>query len=169
MARHILAVVVAIIALGSSSGAFAASANSASTAGASIATVIAPITLVHTADASINFGRFTVGSGGGKVSVSPASLGTTTGDVTFVPGSTVSADQFSVTGEPGRSFGIGTPDGSITNGTKTIPFSTGAASLSGTINPTGGATFSIGAILTLSGTEPTGTYSGSYTVTVGYQ
>ncbi len=167
MKKYYSAMVAIVAVLGGSSAAFAASGNSASASGVALATVVAPITLTHTASASLNFGKFTVAAAGGTVVVTTAGVGSRTSDVNFTPGSTTSADQFAVTGDPSRAFSIATTSGTIAAGPKTIAFTTSTAG-SGTLDATGNATFSVGGTLTLVGTETAANYSGSYTATVTY-
>ena len=148
-------------------GAAMAASTSATDSGSANAIVVAPITLTHTGGAALNFGKFTVGTGG-SVSVSTVGVGTAGGSVTFVSGSAPTADTFSVTGDPSRSFVISTSGGTISAGSTAINFTTNPSSAGATLDTTGAASFSVGGILTLAGTEPGGSYAGSYSATVSY-
>lgn len=158
-------VLAAAIAALSATPAFAAG-ETATAQGTATATVIAPITLTHTAGAAINFGTFTTGAG--TVIVTPAGLATATGAVVFVTGSTSAADAFEVGGEAGRTFAISTASGSVLQGSVSIPFTTTPSSATGTLSGTGSATFTVGGTLSLSGAEPAGVYTGTYDATVTY-
>ncbi len=166
--KNLLAAVLVAASLGSFADAKAASGNTSTAAGTAAATVVAPIVLTHTAGASLNFGKFTVGTGG-TVVVASAGTGTVTGDVGLVPGSSNTADQFSLTGDNSRNFSITTTSGTITNGTKTMNFTTAPSAATGTTSATGTFSFSVGGTLTVTGTETAGSYTGSYNATVTYQ
>jgi len=145
-----------------------AGGNSSTTNGTATALVVAPIVLTHASGASLNFGKFTVGTGG-TVVVNALGAGSTTGGVAFVPGSTTAADSFSVTGDPQRNFGISTTGGTAGAGATTMAFSTTPSATSGIINSSGNFSITVGGVLTSAGTEGPGSYSGTYTVTVTYQ
>ena len=151
----------------SSSPAFAAG-NTDTDQGTAVATVVAPITVTHVAEASLNFGVFTAGSGG-TVTVDAAGTGTAGADVTFMSDSTNSADQFTVTGDPGRSFTIETTDSTVESGTDSMDFTTEASAATGLLDTAGEASFSVGGVLTVADGKPAGDYSGSYDVTVTYE
>ncbi|OYW73563.1 MAG: hypothetical protein B7Z37_21045 [Verrucomicrobia bacterium 12-59-8] len=157
------AVVVAL----SSGSAFAATGNTSTANGTASATVVAPIVLTHTAGAALNFGKFTVGTGG-TVVVSAAGIASVTGDTGIVPGSTSSADAFSVAGDASRSFSITTAGGTVTSGAASIPFTTSASAATGTLSSGGTASFTVGGTLTVASTVTAGAYAGSYAATVTY-
>jgi len=160
-------ILASVIALVSATPAFAASGNTSSANGSATATIVAPIVLTHTSGAALGFGRFTTGTGG-SVTVSAAGAGSVGGDVAFVPGSTNSADAFTVTGDASRSFSITTGAGTVSNGTDTINFTTSASASSSTLSGTGTGSFTVGGSMTLAGTESAGAYTGSYSATVTY-
>lgn len=161
------AIAVAIVAL-PAGNAFAASGNTSTAAGTVTAAVVAPLVLTHTAGSALGFGKFTV-STGGTVVVTAAGGGSTTGSVNFVPGgTTVTADKFSVTGDISRSFAVTTTGGTISNGTKTMAFTTTPSVATTTTSTTGTAAFTVGGTLTATGTETTGNYVGTYNATVTY-
>lgn len=163
MKKLVLAAAIAAI---SASPAFAAG-NTATTQGSATATVIAPITLAHDAGASLKFGTFTTGAGTVAVNATTG-VGSATGAVVFVSGSTNSTDAFTVGGEAGRTFAITTTGGNVASGAVQIPFTTSASAATGTLNASGAATFTVGGTLTLAGTETAGSYVGSYDATVTY-
>lgn len=148
--------------------ALAASGNTSTAAGTVTAAVVAPIVLTHTAGSALGFGKFTV-STGGTVVVTAAGAGSTTGSVNFVPGgATVTADKFAVTGDNARSFSITTTNGTITNGTKTMAYTTTPSAATLITSATGTANFTVGGTLTATGTETPGSYTGTYNATVTY-
>ena len=146
----------------------AASGNTSTATGSASATIIAPIVLAHTSGATLNFGKFTTGTGG-TVVVTSGGVGSVTGDVGFVPGSTNAADGFALTGDNSRSFGITTTGGSITNGSITMTFTTAPSAATGTTSSAGAATFTVGGTLTVGTGLVAGAYTGNYTATVQYQ
>jgi hypothetical protein len=162
------AAIGAMAAMGSSASAQAASGNTSTASGTATAVIIAPIVLSHTSGQSLNFGKFTTGTGG-TVVVTAAGAGSVTGDVGFAPGSTNAADQFTVTGDNSRNFGITTASGTITNGTSTMSFTTTPSASSATTSSSGTSSFSVGGTLTVGTGLSTGTYTGTYTATVTYQ
>ena len=165
--RFVSAAAIAAL-LGVASAAHAASGNTSTAAGTATATIVAPIVLIHTPGAALNFGKFTVGAGG-TVVVSATGTGSVTSDVGFVPGgSATTADAFSLTGDINRAFGITTTSGTISNGTKSMAFTTTPSSTTGTTSVTGTYAFTVGGTLTAVGTETAGAYTGTYSATVLY-
>ncbi len=168
MKKIAMVAVAAVLATGAAHAAPAGpSGNTDTTQGAATATVVKPISLTHDTDAVLNFGKFTVGTGG-SVTVDSAGVGTFNGDVGEVSGSTNAADSFSVDGDPDRGFDIVTLGGDVTNGTDTMSFTTSASATTGTLDSAGASTFTVGGELTVAGTESEGTYDGSYDATVTY-
>ncbi|WP_353228568.1 DUF4402 domain-containing protein [Novosphingobium sp.] len=157
----------ALVALTVTAPAYAATGNTSTAAGAAAANVITPIVLTHVSGATLNFGSFTTGTGG-SVSVDASGAGVTGGDVSFVPGTSEAADQFTVLGDKSRSFSISTTGGTVANGATTIAFSTVPSAAAGTTSATGTAGFSVGGTLTVIGTEAAGAYTGTYNATVTY-
>ncbi|NBC36915.1 DUF4402 domain-containing protein [Novosphingobium sp. FSY-8] len=151
----------------SAAPAYAASGNTSTAAGTATAEVVAPIVLTHASGAALSFGKFTTGTGG-TVVVTAAGVGSVTADVGFVPGSTVSADSYSLTGDANRSFSIATTSGSVSNGSRSMSFTTAPSASGGTLSASGAASFTVGGTLTVAGTEPAGVYTGSYNATVTY-
>jgi hypothetical protein len=168
MKKSVFCAAVALSGLvGFTAPALAATGNSSTAAGIAAANVVAPIVLTHTTGSALNFGSFTSGTGGSVV-VTVAGVGSTTGDVGFVPSSVEAADQFSVKGDATRNFAITTAAGSVSNGATTIAFTTVPSVASATTTAAGTAAFSVGGTLTLLGTEVAGVYAGSYNATVTY-
>ncbi|WP_353228567.1 DUF4402 domain-containing protein [Novosphingobium sp.] len=170
MKHRILSAVAIGLALGAipAGNAFAASGNTSTAAGTVTAAVVAPIVLTHVTGAALSFGKFTV-STGGTVVVTAASAGSTTGSVNFVPGGTVvTADRFTVAGDNSRSFSITTTNSTISNGARTMAFTTTPSAATLTTSATGTAAFTVGGTLTAVGTETPGNYTGTYNATVTY-
>ncbi len=133
------------------------------------ATVVAPVTLVKTAD--LLFG-----------SVAPASFAT--GTVTIDPnGGRMSANvvlssmglgnpaSFYLTGDPGAGFSINLPS-SITltgpgNPMQLNAFTSSPTSI-GTFSPSGTATINVGGTLTVGANQAAGIYLGSFSISVDY-
>lgn len=163
MKKIILATLVVAV---SSTSAFAASGNTSTATGVASATIVSPLVVTHDSAAVLNFGKFTVGTGG-TVSVDAAGSASVTSDVGFVPGSTSSADAFSVTGDASRSFAITTTGGSVT-GPGTMNFTTTASASSGLLSASGVASFKVGGTLNVPATATAGVYTGTYSATVTY-
>ena len=155
----------------------AMAAASATAPGTVNAMVIRPLTLTHnkTGDndgdaddrGALDFGQFTSGTGG-SVTVTSSGAGSTRGDVAFVPGSSTSADGFTVQGDGGRSFAIVSGPGSVSNGTANMGFTTQSNASSSFLNSGGWGGFNVGGTLTVPPAVPVGSYSGTYKVTVSY-
>ena len=144
-----------------------AAGNSSTATGTATAMVVAPLTIQHSTGTALNFGKFTAGTGG-TVVVSTASVGSTTAGVAFVPGSSVQADQFFLTGDPGRNFAISASGGSIAAGASSMGFSVSLAASTGTLDSHGLGNFFVGGTLTVANNQAIGSYSGTYSVTVTY-
>ncbi|NBC36914.1 DUF4402 domain-containing protein [Novosphingobium sp. FSY-8] len=150
-----------------SAPAIAGSGSTSTATGTATANVVAPVVLSHNSGAALSFGRFTTGTGGSVV-VATSGSGSTTADVTFVPGSTTTADAFSLSGDPSRSYAVSTTAGSVSNGSKTMPFTTQPSANTGALNSAGSGSFTVGGTLTVAGNETAGSYTGSYSATVTY-
>jgi len=157
----------ALIAFAMAGPAFAGSGNTSTATGTATATIVAPIVLTHPASASLNFGRFTRGTGG-TVIVTASGAGSVGSDVTFVPGSTTAADSFTVAGDANRSYSIATTGGNVRSGATNLAFTTTPSAATGTLSASGTGSFTVGGTLTVTGTAPTGAYTGTYSATVAY-
>ncbi len=145
----------------------AAPGDTANTSGVANAEIVAPIAIVHDTNAALDFGIMTAG-GGGTVVVLTDGSATPTVDVVLVSGSAPSADSFTVTGDPDRSFDIVTTSGTVTSaGGATMNFSTNADP-TGTLDATGKTSFRVGGTLTVGANQAAGSYTGSYNATVTY-
>ncbi len=132
--------------------------------------------LAASEDEPLNFGRFTTGSNGGAVIISPDGLRSVRGTVTPA-GGMYSPGRFVVTGSPGASFTITLPGEETilvhqqsgntmqVNGWLSDPPSGDAANLSD-----GSRMVSIGATLNIGSMEenPAGIYAGTFVLTFAY-
>jgi hypothetical protein len=147
--------------------AFAGTGNSTTKKGNSTAQAIAPLTLVHNAGFSLNFGRFTVGSSG-TVSVPNTGGASTSGGVTFIGASTTALDRFTAFGDSNRLIAITTGNGTVTAGANVMSFTTTPMLPAGYIPAGGSGYFTVGGTLSVNAGQAPGSYAGSYTVNVNY-
>lgn len=170
--KHICKKAALILAVFTAAGAlFAATAGPAT--GSAKAVIIAPMTLTHVTNASLNFGRI-VNTAAGTVTVAAKDGTSTSTGVTYQEGPTA-ADQFTVTGQNGVSFTVNLPasitvtDGAgnnMTVGSLTSFCGTGASSAC--TASTTGTQVGVGGTLTVSAGQAAGTYTGTYSVTITY-
>jgi hypothetical protein len=138
------------------------------------ATIVNPISLTKNTD--LNFGNVIPGTGIGTVVLTannPATRSTTgyAGILASQPG-TVTAAKFTVTGETGYSYGIALPetDITLTSGSNTMTVGTFTTNLATTGNTIGSdVDLYVGATLNVGVNQPTGTYEGTFSVTVTYE
>jgi hypothetical protein len=137
------------------------------------ATIVQPISISKVTD--MNFGNLAIGVSNGTLILSPAALRTVTGDVTLLtslPG-TISAGDFTVTGLANATYSITLPaDNTVTIANSTLltmAVNTFTSTPSGTGSLTSGTqSLLVGATLIVNGNQASGTYSGTYSVTVNY-
>lgn len=165
--KKILFVSVMLIAF--TVGAFS---QSASTTASASAVIIAPLTITKNVD--LHFGTIMRSATAGTVTVSP-----TDGTRSSIGGVTLSAlaplharAQFTVEGESGKTYAITLPttDVIITNATSDqmeVNVFTSDPTPNGTITA-GTSTLYVGATLNVDANQPSGEYTGSFTVTVNY-
>ncbi|MCB2049528.1 MAG: DUF4402 domain-containing protein [Novosphingobium sp.] len=168
MKKIAMVAVAAVLATGTAHA--APTGNSSTADGAATATIVAPIVLTHVESAVLSFGTFTTGGGGSVVVSAADGTGSDNGEVGFVSGSTTSADEFTVTGDPLRTFGIVTRRGTVTgvNSGDTMDFRTTPSAPDGALDGTGNASFTVGGRLTVAGTESPDVYEGTYEAEVSY-
>ncbi len=145
-------------------------ASAASDTGKANATNIAQITI--SANLTLEFGQIVTGTGASVVRVTTAGARSlVSGDATL-SGGTFRAATFDVTGEPSTTYAITLPGGSetLTSGgdTMTIDTFTSNPTPTGTLSGGGTETISVGADLNIGASQASGSYSGTYTVTVNY-
>jgi hypothetical protein len=164
MFKHLCMMAVFGLSIGT---AHADSGNSATFSGSVSARVVRALVLNHQNGATLRFGKFAA-SGAGTVVINSAGNGTATGAVTFVPGSVTSTDRFRVVGDPVRQFSITTGSGNVTSGPNSMPFTTTPVVATSTLPGSGIRFFDVAGTLTVPSFRPSGTYTGSYAVTVAY-
>ncbi|GAA0620571.1 hypothetical protein GCM10009422_15300 [Brevundimonas kwangchunensis] len=151
--------------------------SSAQTTGTGSITVIRPLTITKNAD--LKFGTVVRPStGSGTVTVSAAGARSVAGGVVGLSsGDTPQAAQFTVDGEGGQSISVTIPSTfSIANGSDTLTVTTsnnlsGSAAtqtLSNSLGSAGSLSFRVGGSVPVASTSPTGTYSGTFTVSAAY-
>lgn len=154
-----------------------AMAQSASTTGTGSITVIRPLTITKNAD--LKFGTVVrPTTGAGTVTVSAAGARSVAGGVVGLnSGDTPQAAQFTVDGEGGQSISVTIPGTfSIANGTDTLTVTTSnnltgsaaAQTLSNALGAAGSLSFRVGGSVPVNSTSPTGTYTGTFTVSAAY-
>ncbi len=143
------------------------------TPGNAAARILSPITL--TAGATLNFQTIYKSPGGGTVRVTPAGVRTVVaGTVTLQATPVATAGTFTVGGDPTLTYSITLPaDGAVTisNGAVTMAvngFAATSASGTNTLSGAGSDQINIGADLIVGAGQASGTYTGTYDVTVQY-
>ncbi len=121
---------------------------------------------------ALAFGSLVAGSGG-TVTVSPSGGRSASGGVILVPSGSGSAALFSVTGTSSATYAITLPANgvvSLTSGSNTMAANsfTSNPAPTGQLSVGGSQTLSVGATLSVGSNQPSGSYSGSFTVTVIY-
>jgi len=167
--RSTFKVLLPLILTMASGSAFAQSTASVTTTGS--ATIIQPITL--TQGTGLAFGTIVrPGTGTGTVTIDSTTGARTVANGVVGLGSTTSRAAYTVAGEGGSTFSIGVPATFNLTGPSTIPVTltpTGATgTLSNALGTAGTAAFGVGGNFSVASTTATGTYSGTYNVTVAY-
>src|SRR5262245_23261294 len=146
-----------------------AQSNSATSSCNATATIVTGLSLSKTAD--LNFGSVVPGASAGTVVITPAGARSATGGASLGSATGTSAGAFQVTGLAGAAYSITLPAAtSIASGgnNMTVNTFTSTPNGTGTLNGGGNQSLSIGATLQVGASQPTGTYSGSFNVTVTY-
>lgn len=125
--------------------------------------------------AALSFGAFTAGAGG-SITVSPAGARSKTGSVILVNQAGVaSAAQFTISGTPNAVFTISLPVDGTTflsdggSGSMALNSFSSSPSVTGVLSGGGTQTINIGATLSVSNLQTSGSYTGAFSVTVNYQ
>lgn len=118
------------------------------------------------------FGSMVAGAGG-SVTVGISPLGrSASGGVFVLPSGTWTAASFRVTGDASATYSISLPANDVvmlSSGANTMAVNNFTSNpASGTLDINGSQNVMIGATLNVGSNQPTGNYSGSYTVTVNY-
>lgn len=133
------------------------------------ARLILPITLTKNAD--LGFGQIASGGTSGSVTVTPAGGRSATGGASLGSAAGVGAAQFTVTGDLLATYSITLPGSTtLSSGGNSMTLNAFASSPSGTGNLglLGQQTLTVGATLQVGANQPSGTYSGTFSVTVAY-
>jgi len=139
------------------------------------AEVVEVITATETSQ--LNFGRFSPGSQGGEIIITPDGNISTTGTV-VMSGGVHNAATFNITGEEGATFSVTLPAGPVTlnhiNDAKTMVVDTWVSDPSQgmwiDLSDYGSQVVKVGATLEVGirNDNPVGLYSGSYSITFAY-
>ncbi len=177
MMRRIARALAPVLFAATALPALANSANTALTAGSAGGQVIAPIQV--SAVDMLRFGSFVQPQTGGTITVSPAGVVTTTGDLTtaatIAQPSPRGAASFKVTGEPGLSYSVVfTSQAWLYNATTKTDrltlslFRVTPQSGRWQLDSSGNAAFNFGATLTITAAQPVGVYVGAFGLLVQY-
>lgn len=167
MLRKILTISAASLTLATMTGSVQAATSSATAS----ATVLTPIAITTTTNMSfgdlyadtVSPGTVVLATDGSRTTTGGASLGTTTG----------TAAVFAVTGDGSATYAITLPstDVTITDASlNTMTVNTYGHNAGGSpaLDAGGNGSFNVGATLNVGISQPSGTYSGSFDVTVNY-
>jgi spore coat protein U-like protein len=146
-----------------------AAQNTASTTANATARIITPISIVKTAD--LNFGDVVSSAVAGTVSVSVAGARASAGGATLGNGTGVTAAAFTVSGQANATYAITLPaTATITSGANNMTvngFVSNPAG-TGTLSAGGSQALAVGGTLQVGINQPTGSYTGTFSVTVAY-
>lgn len=132
------------------------------------APVSAQLTIVTLDD--LSFGAIIAGASG-AVEVSPQGTRSASGGALLGPSTAVSAARFRVEGDPDAAFSIVVPSSTLlSNGSETMTVDTFLTSPvgSGVLGSTGLAQVDLGATLRIGASQPSGSYHGTFDLTVAY-
>lgn len=148
--------------------AFASPALSAQTTAVTSVNVVKPVTLAKLQD--MDFGTLTFAGFTGTRTIALSRLGVVTCAADIVCSGTAKQARFNITGSKKLTVLLTYTDGTLSNGTDSIPFTAnGPASLTLTNSGAPGTDIDVGGSLTISPTLIGGVYSGAMTVTADYQ
>lgn len=164
-----LRIAVLVLGIGIAAVAQAQGASASATASAK---VIASLTITKTQD--LNFGALTSGASAGTAVIDGTTGSrTTTGGITAVIGAPNPVPaQFTVTGEPTKTYTIALPSSAVTitsgANSMTVDTFTSDTASPATLPVGGSMPIQVGATLHAAANQAPGTYSGNFTVTVLY-
>lgn len=153
-----------IIALSASTAAYAISVTGNANA-------VIKATISATETQRMNFGTISSAATAGIVKISPAgSVSSSTNDFYATP--SPNAGIFSITAEPSTQLTVSFTNGTLTSGANSMAlsnFTTTSSPASNTTAPTTGAlTLNVGADLAIGAAQASGSYVGTYNVTLSY-
>jgi hypothetical protein len=173
-ARFLSGMAAMACALAALAGTAFAAPSSSSVSGAAQAVILAPLQIAPLAP--LSFGQLTRPTAAGTVVMSPAGAITATGGVLTSTAIAQTARRgpgtFAVAGEAGRAFSIALPTVAILRqGSRNMRLSAFRSNwIPGAVfSPTRTFALSVGATLNVGANQTTGTYTGTYAVTVTYQ
>lgn len=159
MKKFNFALAAAIVGL----AAFPMASEAADATGTATATVVAPIAVAQVAN--LSFGTIAPSGTAGSVTITNGGSRSAS-NVDLFTSDAGSAGQFSVTGEGTSTFSTSIPGINLVSGSDTMAatFTNDAPSAL----TSGAATINVGGSITVGASQPTGSYSGTFTVTVAY-
>jgi len=119
----------------------------------------------------LGFGTIVATGSAGTVTVSPTGVRTAAGGVVLASGAGVAAASFIASGPNWRAYSIVLPgSATLTTGTKTMTVNTFKSNPTGggVLNGSGSATVTIGATLHIGVAQSTGSYAGTFPVTLSF-
>jgi hypothetical protein len=156
--------------IGLTLGSYAFAQNTDTKTANATARIITPISLSKTAD--LNFGDVVPSGALGTVVVSPAGVRSATGGASLGSGAAVTAAAFTVSGQGSATYAITLPASTIvTKGggvNMTVDTFTSNPSGTGALSGGGSQNLTVGATLNVAASQATGTYTGTFDVTVTY-
>lgn len=143
--------------------AIAATANSSATA-----TIVTPIAITNTT--GLSFGDVVSGTAASTIVMTAANARSVGSGDAILGAANGNAASFDVTGEPSTAYTINLPASpvTLTSGGNTMTVDTFTTDGSGVLSAGGAETINVGATLNLSASQPTGTYTGTFTVETIY-
>lgn len=147
----------------------AAAAQAATTSSNANAQILTALTLTNTVP--LEFGQIAASASAGTVSVSTASVRTSTGGVTLAGLTPATAASFDVLGDAASTYAITLPTSTtIDSGANSMTVDTYVSSPNGTGTLDGGGadTILVGARLSVGANQAAGSYTGTFDVTVQY-
>jgi Domain of unknown function (DUF4402) len=166
--KRLTTLALAVIGLTLGSSAFAQS-NTASTSANATARIVTPIAIAKTSD--MHFGDVVAGGSAGTVVLTPAGVRSAAGGTTLGNAGGTAAAAFNVTGQGSATYAITLPASTtVTSGANTMTVNAFASSPSGTgaLSAGGSQALTVGATLNVGASQATGTYTGTFNVTVTY-
>jgi hypothetical protein len=143
--------------------------NSAQASANASAAIVAAISISNTAD--LDFGQVVAGGSSGTVVMSTAGSRSATGGTTLGSSAGSGAASFTVSGDPNASYTITLPGSAVLSSDgddMIINNFTSNPSGNGTIGGGGSQVLGVGATLQVGASQPAGSYSGSFNVTIAY-
>lgn len=141
----------------------------ATTSANASATIVTAISLSKTSD--LDFGHVVASGSAGTVVMSAAGSRSATGGASLGNAGSAAAAAFTVSGQASATYAITLPSSAtITSGgnNMTVNTFTSSPSSTGTLSAGGSQTLSVGATLQVGSSQATGSYTGSFNVTVAY-